>query len=70
MGPYNQTKFERDPSSDFFSPYTRNIHPMFACLPIFFGPSNRLPPTRQRRLLRLICQMTWFRARKWRKCPF
>jgi len=31
---------------------------------LFVGSSNRLPPTRQRVPLRLIRQMTLFRARK------
>jgi len=36
LGAYNQTIFGHDPSRGFFSPYTRNIHPMFPCLLLFF----------------------------------
>ena len=51
LGPYNQTKFGGDPSKDFFSPYTRNIHHnvhMFTTFfVVFVGSLNLLPLTRK-----------------------
>ena len=61
MGPYNHTKFGRDPSRGFVSPYTQNIH---GCSHIYYTFLWVLPIVyRQRRRSRLIRQMTWFRAK-------